>query len=143
MNQVLQQAYNSQEFFNMLNFFQMWVKKSKKEKTHQPSRSSEGCKGVDAEHNDMRRREKQGKHRESKKSHLKVFSCSYISLLFHMFFLNLIFPYFNLSLVSVIPVLTAQLSDPFIVFFFFYINFEPKQLDSPQRPHSCLVGIIS
>lgn len=35
-------------------FFQMWVKKSKKEKTHQPSRSSEGWKGVDAEHNDVR-----------------------------------------------------------------------------------------
>lgn len=39
-------------------FFFYVGKKSKKEKTHQPSRSSEGCKGVDAEHNDMRRREK-------------------------------------------------------------------------------------
>lgn len=59
-------------------------KKSKKEKTHQPSRSSEGCKGVDAEHNDMRRREKKGKHRESKKGHLKALSCC-ISLLLLFF----------------------------------------------------------
>lgn len=52
----------------------MWVKKSKKEKTHQPSRSSEGWKGVDAEHNDVRggERERTGKHRENKNGQRKA-----------------------------------------------------------------------
>lgn len=29
---------------------------------------TEGCRGFDAEHNEMRKGEKQGKHRESKKA---------------------------------------------------------------------------
>lgn len=55
----------------------MWVKKVKKKKTHQPSRSSEGCKrGLDAEHNDMGKREKNRGDTESKKRTSQARSCN-------------------------------------------------------------------
>ena len=58
--------------FNKWSFLKQRSNK-RKERAHQPSRSSEGWKGVDAEHNDVRGgRERTGKHRENKNGQRKA-----------------------------------------------------------------------
>lgn len=45
-------------------YFSFVLCSKSKIKTHQPSRSSEGCREIDAEQNKIRTGEKQGKHTE-------------------------------------------------------------------------------